>query len=302
MTHPLYTETAQCDDIPESLPSGAGLNWETPDHSPETILGIVAELEQLGGRIQEKVDGCWCTMVVNEYNRLVLARSRTDKPLRYAAEWRYYKVNPGFAGWQLVGELEASTTRAKHHRKAREKNNDYGPPPWFIYAVVSPDGTVHDDYTTVVRVLSQLLPMGMLALRIRPVAEALPGEQWVDFARRILENDGEGCVIRRDGQCYRIKQRLDFDRIIKSCVTEPDRTGTIRHKARLSYCSSNGRIPRYKHTQTVVLPKGVFPRYVKGKVVTVVGSSIERDTGVIRHARIVEIRDDKEGRDCRKGC
>jgi len=301
MTHPLYVETANCNDVPASLPSGTGIDWSIPDHTPETILGIIAELEQLGGRIQEKVDGCWCAMSVDKHNRLVRARSRTNKPLRYAAEWRNFSVNPGFEGWQLIGELEAATTRAKHHRATREADLDFGPPPYHVYAVVNPTGDVYDGWHDVMALLFQMIPPAMLGT-IKPVDEALNGEPWADFARRILEADGEGCVIRRDGECWRIKQRLDFDRYVASTVMEKDRNGRRRHKARLSICTSNGRRPRYRVAQTVVLPSGVWPRDVKGKVVTVVGSSIERATGVIRHARIVEIRDDKEGRDCRKGC
>lgn len=294
MGSPLYDLTADCADLPEFLPAeGDGPVVELPEVDPETIIAAVAARQAQGGVLQEKVDGCWCAMTVDERGRLRNPLSRAGLRLRFAADWVGVHVDPQFVGWTIVGELEAGTTRARRRRETRESRGWYGLPIFHVYAMVDPAGAMHGP-----ELAGQVAPLE-LAGRLRPVRQALPGQSWADFARRVFDEGGEGVVIRQGGACWRAKPLVTFDRYVMGIASEPDSKGRVCHKAILGVCTSAGARPRYQRLQVVELPRGVRWQDVKGLVVSVAGAAVDRESGVIRHARIVEVREDKAGWECR---
>ena len=126
MATPLYQQTADVVDLPELLPAaGDGPVVELPEVAPETIIAAVAARQAGGGAIQEKVDGCWCAMRVDARGRLTAPESRAGLRLRYAADWIGVRVAPRFAGWTIVGEIEAGTNRARRRRETREARGPF---------------------------------------------------------------------------------------------------------------------------------------------------------------------------------
>jgi len=298
MTHPLYSSTADCQDLPELFPEGDEPGLRLAEVAPDVVVAAVSARQAGGGRLQEKVDGCWCCMTVGEGGRLEDPRSRADLPLRFAAAWVGQRVDARFVGWRLIGELEAGTARA---RRVREDERGEEPSealyPWHLYAMVDPAGAVHDGLELHF-LLSQLVHLD-LAGRLTAIREALPCEDWGTFAREVFDRGGEGVVIRQGGACYRAKPQVDFDRYCTKVVSEPDRRGRMRLQAVLAVCTSAGARPRYQAVQPVELPRGMRRSQVAGHVVTIIGASVDQETGVVRHARITRVREDKSGPECR---
>jgi hypothetical protein len=302
MKHPLYESTARCSDLPELLPqSGEGeVEMVLPESDPERVAEAVSARQADGGRLQEKVDGCWCCMTIDANGYLRNPMSRANLRLRYAAEWEGRQVSKRFAGWRIVGELDAATNRARRRREAREDKGWYGAPLFHVYALVTPRGELLPGQEMAAGV-GQMIGLEFHG-RIRPVAEALPGESWGDFTRRVFEDSGEGVVIRTPGGAiFRAKPQADFDRFVSKIVNEPDSRGHVRRMAVLSVCISAGDRPRFKAIQKVEMPKGWKNSDVIKRVVVVVGDSLNRETGAIRHARIVDVRseDDKQPVECK---
>jgi hypothetical protein len=284
MSHPLYDATAHCQDLPELLPvdeSGPALALPTTDH--DTVVAAVRARQELGGGVcQEKVDGCWCAMVLDADGRVGTATSRAGLPLRYARSapgWVGVTISPVLAGWTIVGELEAGTTRASQRR-------DDGRPWLHVYAMFGPDGADRSD--ELARICWDL---GVE--RMRPVRQALPGEDWGDFTRRILDQGGEGVVIRQGGHCYRAKPQLEVDRVISRVFSERDRHGKMRLKAQLAVASRQGKSLRFRPLQIVILPRNIDAVGAVKRVAKITGASITPQ-GVVRHARIVELRPEEE--------
>lgn len=291
MSHPLYDITADCDDLPELLPSdenGPALALPTTDH--ETVVASVRARQELGGVCQEKVDGCWCAMELGDDGRVRTATSRAELPLRYARSapgWVGSVISPVLAGWTIVGELEAGTTRASQRR-------DNGRPWFYVYAMFDADGVDRSD--EIARIC-----WDVDAERMRPIRQALPGEDWGDFTQRVLDEGGEGVVIRQGGRCYRAKPLLEVDRVVGRVFQERDRHGKSRTKAQLCVASRRGKNSRLSPLQIVILPRHILPADVRGRrVAKVTGASITPQ-GVVRHARIVEVRpeEEKQWHECR---
>lgn len=290
MTHPLYDLTADCSDLPELLPSGDGdVVVALPAQATEAVIAAVRARQELGGTCQEKVDGCWCAMELDADGRVRTATSRAGLPLRYARSapgWVQSTIHPALAGWTIVGELEAGTTRAMMRR-------DEERPLFHVYAMF--DSTGADRSDELARICFDL---GVD--RMRPVRQALPGEDWGSFCQRILDDGGEGVVIRQGGRCYRAKPVLEVDRVVSRVFSERDRHGKLRVKAQLAVASRRGKNARLRPLQIVILPRHLQPNDVLKRVVKVTGASVHK--GVVRHARIVEVRpeEEKQPHECRR--
>ncbi|MFZ5788963.1 MAG: hypothetical protein ACOY3Y_21195 [Acidobacteriota bacterium] len=296
--HPLYARTADCEDPAELVGAvGDGVALVLPDEDHAAVLAALrAKQAELGGagRCQEKVDGCWCALAFDGSGRIASATSRAGLPLRFArgeTPWVGHRFSAALAGWTIVGELEAGTQRAA---AVRDGERDLEPL-MYAFGAFDPDGVDRTDRLPAV--LSHIHHP-----RLRPVPEALPGEDWADFLRSVLDRGGEGVVVREPGgRCLRYKPVFEADRVALSVLSERDRNGKLRTKVRLGLCTSAGQRPRYRPTQTVIIPRHIMPAELKGKrVVRVRGASVDAD-GVIRHASIADVRprEEKQPWECR---
>jgi hypothetical protein len=99
----------------------------------------------------------------------------------------------------------------------------------------------------------------------------------------VIEAGGEGVVIRdADGRCWRAKPRTTIDRVCAKTYIKPDHTGQDRRFADLAVVLQSGRL---RSLQCCLVPECMEPR--RGDVLVVVGASVS-ETGVVRHARIVD--------------
>lgn len=295
-----HTQYTPCHDLPELAPHGDGPEIALAALDDDVIVAAVAARQAPGARLQEKIDGCWAAGTIDADGRIREITSRAGLPLRFAVRWDGLRVDRRFVGWSIIGELEVGTTRAMRRREERGETLADTLDSWHVYGLVAPDGR-RVEGAELAYLLGQLVPIDLRG-RMFPVREALPGESWAEFTRSVLEGGGEGVVIRTaDGTLYRAKTQVDFDRAVRDVVVERDRRGHARVKALLAVCTSAGARPRYEHTQTVEIPAWVeTPRSLRGLVVTIIGSSVDTITGVVRFARITAVREDKAPWECRR--
>jgi hypothetical protein len=299
MTHDAYEGTARCHDLPE-LERRDG-PWSLLEIDADEVADAVAARRSEGGRLEEKVDGCWCAMRVADDGRLTDPRSRTDKVLRQAGRWRGVMVDRGLAGWLVIGEMFAGTSRARRARYRR--GEELGPghlDPFYVYSLRSPDGR------TIAGTECAGIVGALNVERLLPVPSALPWGDWRQFTLDVLERGGEGVVIRHDdGTCHRAKARLEVDMVVLRRFAERDRRGRMRIKLDVGYCVSSGTRKRYRRTQTILAPGqdyldstglnwGDFKPHA---VVSVLGAMIGKG-GIIRDARFSELRKDKPASEC----
>lgn len=295
MSHTLYREVI---DLPELLPppDSDGPVLQLADVDPERIVAAVAARQAAGGRLQEKVDGCWACAVVGTDGALGPVESRAGLRLRQGRRWAGRQLGARWAGWTIIGELEVGTTRARRAREDRNEGLD-ALDPWHVTELIDPAGR-RIDGPELAMVVAQMAGLDLRG-RLHPVREALPGESWADFARDVFDRGGEGVVLRTlDGHIYRAKPLIDFDRVVLGIVEHVDRRRHVRLQARLGLCTSAGKRPRYRETQVVELPARA-PRLPRGTVVAVTGTSVNTESGVVRFARIVRVREDKPAHECR---
>lgn len=284
-------------DLPSLTPHGDGPELALAIRSPEEIIDAVVAHEAPGARLQEKVDGCWACGVVGADGRIASVTSRAGLPLRFAVRWVGQEIGRRWIGWQIIGELEVGTTRALRRREERGETLADTLDPWHVYGLLDPTGAPHEG----MEIAALVGQMGGHDLRgrLRPIAEAMPGESWAAFAASVLDAGGEGLIVRStDGTLYRAKPQVDFDRAVLRIVEHIDRNGHARRQAEIGVCTSAGARPRYRATQHVELPAG-SPRLPRGTVVTIIGSSINAASGAVRFARIVAVREDKAPEECR---
>ena len=296
MNHPLHREVL---DLPGLHASADGPVLQLPEVDLDALVAAVVARQRPGARLQEKADGCWACAHVGVDGTITSITARSGKPLRQGARWRGQFVGYRWGGWTIIGELETGTSRAKARRRSRGESTADSLDPWHVYGLVDPRGLVFDgpELGMLVAQLASTSPHG----RIQAIHEALPGEPWAEFTRRVMNAGGEGVVvIEPDGTRYRAKPQVDLDRAVLGIVEHIDRRGRVHLQARIGVCTSAGARPRFRETQVVELPKGTrrseLPR---GAVVSIVGSSVDLQTGVVQFARIVGIRTDKAAADCR---
>lgn len=292
-SHPLYESTARCHDLPELLEhEGGELVLSFPDGSIDRVVAAVAARQAPGVVLQEKIDGCWCALKLDEEGRVGSVTSRAGIPLRVGVAWLGEVVRWQLPGWTMIGELEAGTHWAAQERQAEEdEGGDARVPRFYLYAAFDRQGR------RVPEARVRRLPGWVGHPRLVAVRQAAPGEDWAAFTRRVLDRGGEGVVLRYpDGSCFRAKPRLTCDRYISRVYYAPDRYGQQRLHADLSVVRGRG----WRRVQQVLVPEGLTPAALRRRVVVVVGASVHPRTGVVRHARIAAVREpgDKSPREC----
>lgn len=285
MSTTAYDLTARCRDLPELVDVVDGeVTLAMPAGELDRIVAAVAARREPGALLQEKVDGCWCALAVGPGGVITSATSRAGLPLRAADGWVGQRVHTFLAGWTLIGEAECGTQWSASHR------DDNPIPRLHLYAALDARGraVAHD------RV--RALALRHLHVRIAYVNECGPRESWSDFARRIIEAGGEGVVIRTAaGACYRAKPRSTVDRVVARAYTQADHHGEPRRFADLAVTEAG----RLRTIQAVLVPEAIQRELRRGRVVAVAGASVST-AGVVRHARIVELRprDEKMPAEC----
>ena len=279
----LYTSTARCRDLDELVDVADGVfTMAFPDGSIDRVVAAVAGRREPGARLQEKVDGCWCAMAIGDDGRVASVTSRSGLHLRVAVAWVGEQLHRNLAGWTLVGEVEAGTHWASLERQAEAgEGGDPRIPRLHVYAALDKQGRPVDENK-----LRSVAKQWRHA-RVQLVREACPTESWSAFTQAVLDAGGEGVVIRAaDGACWRAKPRHTADRYVSRVYLKADRHGTQRLFADLSVCRGKS----FKRVQTVLVPEGMTAAQLRQKVVVVVGASMDLATGVIRHARISDVR------------
>jgi hypothetical protein len=295
VTHPYYRETAKCRDLPELAERhGDEVALSFPDGQIDRVVAAVAARQATGAALQEKVDGCWCALRLDEKGRVESVTSRSGIYLRVAVGWVGETLRWQIPFWTLVGEVVAGTHWASEYR-AREEKREGAPvpiPQFHLYAAFDRQGRrVPED-----RVRS--LPAWIGHPRLVAVRQCERGQNWGDFTRSVIAAGGEGVVIREaDGSVWRAKPRTTVDRVARTVVRRPDRHGVMRHYVVLAVATEDGGL---RSIQRVLLPEGMAPTRVARRVVVVVGASEDTRTGMIRHARIVDVREpgDKGEAEC----
>jgi hypothetical protein len=301
MAHEHYEATARCLDLPELMDRiGDEVALSFPSGDYARVVEAVAARRTPGAALQAKVDGCWCAVRLDESGRVKSVTSRTGRPLRCAFGWVGEKVKHQLPGWTLIGEVEAGTTwssRRRTREAARASDADARAlvrvPRLHLYAAYDRQGR------RVAEARLRSLPAWIGHPRIVAVRQCGPREDWSAFARSVLERGGEGVVIRAaDGGLWRAKTRVTLDRVVVDTEYLRDHLGVRRLHVRLAYVRDDG-VP--VETQQVLAPEGARPEDLDGRVVAVTGASVDLVSGVVRHARIVEIREpgDKPIEDCR---
>lgn len=301
--HPLYqpvrdlpglvTPAAMEIDL-DAILAGMGADAVTfeapaPARNPHDVAAAVAAYQAPGRVLQAKVDGCWACIDIGHEGRIDAVWSRANLPLRQGVPWLQQTTHRALTGWHIIGELEAGTTRAHLARTARGEIDRFGhstrPPMVHVYGAVDPDGR---DRTADIGDLVTLLPGAF-----RPVSVA--DSDWYAYTVATLESGGEGVVIRDGDALWRAKGSHTADRVIVADITEDDRNGEAIRKLCLGVWG--GR--RYERLQWVVAPAWwqLSPRQAHHAVVEVVGWG-ESDEGVLRHAQVLRIREDKPPREC----
>jgi hypothetical protein len=254
-----------------------------PARSAEQVAAAVAEWQAPGRTLQAKVDGCWACVDIGHEGRVDAVWSRADIPLRQGKPWLGETTSAALTGWHFIGELEAGTTRAHIARRERGELDQYGRsvarPRLHIYGAVDPSGR---DRTADIGDICTCLPGEM-----RPVQVATGA--WGGWTEGLLRGGGEGVVIRDGEQAWRAKASATYDRIVMAADS----------------CSAGLRLTlgayvgsRIRSLQQVVAPAwwNVVPTQRHRPVVEVVGWG--EHAGVIRHAQIARIRDDKPAAEC----
>lgn len=282
-----YDLTARCRDLPELVSEAADgtVSLSFPDGSIDRVVAAVAARRAPGAILQEKVDGCWCSMRLGADARVESVTSRAGLHLRVAVGWIGEQFARQLAGLTLIGEVEAGTHWASLHR------DEDLLPRLHLYGALDRSGRAlgHDR----VRKLGAWIRHP----RVQLVREAAWNEDWASFTRSVLDDGGEGVVIRDESGIWRAKPRQTVDRFVSKVFYAEDRHGQRRLYATLSI-SVNGR---FRRTQDVLVPEGLKPSELRRRVVVVVGASVDPRTGVVRHARIVDTREDKPADECVAG-
>lgn len=280
-----YELTARCLDLPELVDQADGeLVLALPSGELERVVAAVAARRDPGALLQEKVDGCWCALAIGTGGIVESATSRSGLALRAADGWIGQRVHSFLADWTLIGEAECGTQWSAAHR------DDNPIPRLHLYAAIDARGRrVSTDRV-------RALTLRHLHVRIAYVNECGAREDWAEFARRVLEAGGEGVVIRAvDGTCYRAKPRSTVDRVVARAYSKADHTGAPRRFADLAVTEAG----RLRTVQSVLVPEAIERELRRGRVVAVAGASVS-PAGVVRHARIVELRprDEKQPAEC----
>ena len=282
----LYARHTRLRDLPELYErDGVHLSLST---DVERVVAAVRARQALGGRCQEKIDGCYLELHLDQDGVVDRVTSRAGHSHQYAQDWLDEPLRVQLRGWTILGELVAGTHWASQQRQDGEL------PLVYVYGMIDASGRDRSDE------VARKVPW-LHHPRLRPIPEAAPGQDWGDFARAVLERGGEGVVLRQPDGRWRAKPVVTVDRYVSSCELEEDRHGWLRWKAWLSVPRSRGARTRWRRVQRVLLPEGIHPREVRRRVVTVVGASVDTTTGVVRHARLGEIRPlgDKAPEECR---
>jgi hypothetical protein len=288
-----YTLTARCHDLPELVDQTEdGISLALPSGAIDRVVEAVAGRRGPCAILQEKIDGCWCALKLDAAARVESVTSRSGLHLRVAVAWMGEQFDRQLAGFTLIGEVEAGTHWSSVERHAEEsEGGDVRVPRLHLYAALDRAGRVLSVDRT------RKLCRWIAHPRCLPVRECRPNESWETFTRSVLEAGGEGVVIRTaDGEIFRAKPRTTVDRYVSRTYAKPDRHGTMRLFCDLSFF--NGR--SFTKAQTVLVPEAMTPQQLRRAVVVVVGASLDPVTGVVRHARIADVRPqgEKTAREC----
>jgi len=293
----VFSATAHCHDLPELVDRVDGeISLAIPTGDLDRIALAVAARRQPGAVLQEKIDGCWCVMQLNDQARVASVTSRSGLHLRVAVAWLGEQLPKQLAGLALIGEVEAGTHWSSLERQAEAaaaaEPGDVRIPRLHLYAAMSRAG---DELLSPDRV--RKLGRWISHPRLIPIREAAPGEDWASFTRSVMAAGGEGVVIREaSGRCWRAKPTTTIDRYASKVYEAPDRNGELRTFVALS--AYVGR--KWKIIQTVLAPEEMPASKLRNRVVVILGASLDPKTGVMRHARIAQIREegDKTALDC----
>lgn len=281
-----YAATTRCRDLPELMDRSSGeLVLALPAGDLERVVAAVAARRSPGAALQEKIDGCWCAMQIDADARVESVTSRSGKPLRVAVAWVGVQMHRNLRGWTLVGEIEAGTSWASRRRAPGEL------PRFHVYGALDRAGRVVDRHRLARSAIARFRPHpdrhGHESQQpvCQLVREARHGEDWATFVRSVLEAGGEGVVIHEDGGArWRAKTRLTVDRVVLRVERRRDRNGDMRHHALVGLVG--------REIQDVLVPEWADADDLEGRVVAVTGASLDETAGVVRHARIVEVRED----------
>lgn len=239
-------------------------------------------------------------MKIGELGEVISTTSRSGLHLRVAVAWVGQRLSGWLRGWTLIGEIEAGTHWSHEQRELEEKRSAEPVviPRFHLFTALDSQGRqVANDR---VRKIGSKVSHP----RLQNIRQATWSESWRAFTTSIFEAGGEGVVIREGGSLWKAKPILSIDRFVSRVFAKKDSTGHWRTYAALSVCTSEpGEKPSFRKAQTVLVPEGVTPSMIRGRVVVVVGSTEDQKTGVVRHARLVSAREpgDKEPCDCRIG-
>jgi len=291
-----YYATAHCLDLVELVDKVDGeISLAIPTGDLDRIALAVAARRRPGDILQEKIDGCWCAMQLSGEARVASVTSRSGLHLRVAVAWLGEQLPKQLAGMTLIGEVEAGTHWSSLGRQAEAAAaaglGDTRIPRFHLYGALSSAGELLNPDR--VRKLGRWISHP----RLFPIHEATPREGWASFVYSVIAAGGEGVVIRESGgQCWRAKPATTIDRYASKVYEAPDRNGELRTFVALS--AYVGR--KWKIIQTVLAPEGMPASKLRNRVVVVLGACLDPQTGVVRHARIAQIREegDKTALDC----
>lgn len=271
-----YAETTRSQHLPELYSREAGeLALAIPDGDLERVVAAVVDRRSPGAALQEKIDGCWCAMIIGDDCRVASVTSRSGLRLRVAVAWIGEQFHPHLRGWTLIGEIEAGTAWASQRR-----DDPRIPPRLHVYAALDRAGRPVDRHR-LARSAIRRFPHPRVCL----VREAAYGEDWAAFTRSVFVAGGEGVVIHEDsGARWKAKARITLDRVVVEVVERADRNGRWRMHAVIG-------LPG-RPIQDVLIPESIDWRLLPGRVVAVTGASLDETTGVVRHARIVALREE----------
>lgn len=275
-------------DMPELIDSDGdgGIVLAMPDGDLDRLVAAVAARRCPGARLEEKKDGAWVRLTIGADGLVAAATSRSGLGLKAARPWLGQRVHHIVAGWTLVGELERYTPGSVATRDDPE--NAVG----LVWVHSAWDRRGRPvDHDRLLRVLRRGLHS-----RLAPIPECPWSADWAAWTRVVIEAGGEGVVVKLpDGTCYRAKPRRHEDRVVVRAYREADHNDVQVNKADVgAYVGGQLRA-----LQTVLVPARMGRAVRRGRVVLVAGPSMSAD-GVVRHGRIVEVRDvdDKQPQEC----
>lgn len=250
---------------------------------------------------EEKRDGCWAEVKIDENGRIKSLTSRIGKPYTGDNVAGLLGLQTHLPNSILVGELEAASEAATDRYRAIGYRRVH-----IFDAPVIAGMTITDrDYETRRQVVEQFVPGKTQDVQKRLLVVRRATRNFEAFYQDVMSDGGEGLVFKKHGSLYRpVSSDGKVDEWVRCKPFSFVDYVVLRVGKSSSGASDNLKVGLFfdgvfKECCTIKnTPRGLDLHALVGKVIECKGAEVLK-SGALRHGHYVRTRDDKLPQDCR---